>query len=113
MRPVLWHEQAQILGRAGRKLAQAPATSVQHVKCAAATTKTAIGAPKASVQSPLAEEVQAESSEKDIHLTVDVNRGSKHSSREAVGVPAPGTPKLATPVKRPVSADLPREAMCT
>lgn len=110
----MWHKQAQILGRAGRKLAQAPATSVQHGQCAAATTEIAAGGAKASAQSALAEEVQAGRSENDIHLTVDVNRGSKQSPREAMGVLlAPGTPKLATPVKRPVSADLPREATRT
>ena len=109
MNAVFWLEQAQILGRTCRKPAQAPTNSAQHVqRAAAATTETAEGEKKASVQSPPAESVQEKPSDNNILTKVDLNMGSHPSSKEAV--PAPGTPKLATPVKRPVSAELPRKA---
>ncbi len=106
--PFFWVEQAQILGRAGKKPPMAPATSAQHVQCAAAITETALAETKAPVQSPIAAEAQARSSSKDVLAPLDVNRGNKRKPKDAV--PAPGTPKMATPVKRPVSADLPRKA---
>ena len=66
---------------------------------------------KAPVQSPVAAKVQAMSSEEDVLVTLDFSRGKKQSPTDAV--PAPGTPKMATPVKRPVSADLPRKALAS
>ena len=83
----------------------APASSVRHVQCAAANTETVLAETKASAQSPLALKAQARSSVKGV--TVDTIRGKKQSPKDAV--PVPGTPKMATPVKRPVSADLPRK----
>ena len=100
--------QAQILGRASKLPGQGPAMSKQLVRGAAAKTEAAVGEKAASVQSRPVDKVQAGGSVKGILMTVDINRGDKQSPEEAVR--APGTPKLATPVKRPVSADLPREA---
>ena len=105
---MFWLGQAQILGRAGKPPGQAPAMSKRHVQGAAANTEAAMGETSASVQSPPVVRVQAGGSRKGILVIVDINRGNTQSPKEAV--PAPGTPKLATPVKRPVSADLPREA---
>jgi len=110
--------QAQILGRAGRKPPQAPTTSAHQAQRAVAEAQPANAAPVAppavetaagkkedSAQSPQADKLPKKGSQGRVLVAVDVTQAGKTSTREASQ--SPGTPKLLTPVKRPVSADLP------
>ena len=110
--------QAQILGRVGRKPPQAPTTSAHRAQLAVVeaqpadatpvagpAAETAAGKKEDSAQSLQADKLPKKGSQGRVLVAVDVTQAGKTSPREAAQ--APGTPKLSTPVKRPVSADLP------
>ena len=112
--------QAQILARAGKEFPPRPTTSKLQGQCAAVVNlqATAIGLSEVA-RSPCLGRATAQPARKGAllpEITVDAlvsakahkkvapNTGQKSSGDAA---PAPGTPRPATPMKRPVSADLP------